>query len=73
MNNKLLKDFCKTVRDSTLKRLKTVPEGYENWRISKNALSFAKLVKILGPEKEHVNFGRSGTNLFHLSNPYLII
>jgi hypothetical protein len=49
MNNKLLKDFCKTVRDTTLKRLKTVPEGYENWRISKNALSFAKLVKILGP------------------------
>jgi len=47
MNNKLLIDFCKAVRDSTLKRLKTVPEGYENWRISKNALSFAEIAKHL--------------------------
>ncbi len=43
MNNKLLIDFCKTVRDSTLKRLKVVPEGYENWRISKNSLNFAEI------------------------------
>lgn len=43
MNNKLLKDFCKAVRNSTIKRLKTVPEGYENWRISKNSLSFAEI------------------------------
>ncbi len=47
MNNELLIDFCKAVRDSTLKRLKTVPEGYENWRISKNALSFAEIAKHL--------------------------
>ncbi|MCW8810101.1 MAG: DinB family protein [Ignavibacteriaceae bacterium] len=43
MNNELLIEFCKAVRDSTLKRLKTVPEGYENWRISKNSLSFAEI------------------------------
>ena len=43
MNNKLLIDFCKTVRDSTLKRLNVVPEGYENWRISKNSLNFAEI------------------------------
>ena len=47
MNNKLLIDFCKAVRDSTLKRLRVVPEGYENWRISKNALSFAEIAKHL--------------------------
>ena len=47
MNNKLLKDFCKAVRESTLKRLNAVPEGYENWRISKNALSFAEIAKHL--------------------------
>ena len=47
MNNKLLKDFCKAVRDSTFKRLNTVPEGYENWRISKNSLSFAEIAKHL--------------------------
>jgi uncharacterized damage-inducible protein DinB len=47
MSNELLIDFCKAVRDSTLKRLKTVPEGYENWSISKNALSFAEIAKHL--------------------------
>ena len=47
MNNKLLKDFCKAVRDSTFKRLNIVPEGYENWRISKNSLSFAEIAKHL--------------------------
>ncbi len=47
MNNKLLKEFCKAVRDSTLKRLKIVPEGYENWRISKNSLSIAEIAQHL--------------------------
>jgi len=47
MNNELLIDFCKAVRDSTLKRLKAVPEGYENWSITKNALSFAEIAKHL--------------------------
>jgi len=47
MNNELLIDFCKAVRDSTLKRLKSIPEGFENWRISKNSLSFAEIAKHL--------------------------
>jgi hypothetical protein len=47
MNNEFLIDFCKAVRDSTLKRLKAVPEGYENWRISKNSLNFAEIAKHL--------------------------
>ncbi len=47
MNNELLIDFCRAVRNSTIKRLKAVPEGYENWRISKNALSFAEIAKHL--------------------------
>ena len=47
MNNELLIDFCRVVRDSTIKRLKAVPEGYENWSISKNALSFAEIANHL--------------------------
>jgi len=47
MNNELLIDFCKAVRNSTIKRLKVVPGGYENWRISKNSLSFAEISKHL--------------------------
>ncbi len=47
MNNELLINFCRAVRESTLKRLKALPEGYENWRISKNALSFAEIAKHL--------------------------
>ena len=47
MNNKLLIDFCGAVRDSTIKRLRTVPDGYENWCISKNSLSFAEIAKHL--------------------------
>jgi uncharacterized damage-inducible protein DinB len=47
MNNEILIDFCKAVRESTLKRIKSVPQGFENWRISKNALSFAEIVKHL--------------------------
>jgi uncharacterized damage-inducible protein DinB len=47
MNEELLLDFCKAVRDSTLKRLRTVPEGFENWRASKNSLSFAEIVNHL--------------------------
>lgn len=47
MNSELLIAFCKAVRESTLKRLKAVPEGYENWCISKNALSFAEIAQHL--------------------------
>jgi uncharacterized damage-inducible protein DinB len=47
MNNELLIAFCKAVRDSTLKRLKIVPEGYENWSISKNSLTFAEIASHL--------------------------
>ncbi len=47
MNNELLIDFCRAVRTSTLKRLKAVPVGYENWRISKNALSLAEIAQHL--------------------------
>ena len=47
MNNELLIAFSKAVRDSTLKRLKAVPEGYENWCISENALSFAEIASHL--------------------------
>jgi uncharacterized damage-inducible protein DinB len=47
MNNDLLIDFCKAVRVSTFKRLKVVPEGYEDWSISKNSLSFAEIAKHL--------------------------
>ena len=47
MHTEILIDFCKAVRESTLKRIKSVPKGFENWRISENALSFADIVKHL--------------------------
>jgi uncharacterized damage-inducible protein DinB len=47
MNNEILIDFCKVVRESTLKRLKVVPKGFANWSVSKNALSFAEIAKHL--------------------------
>jgi uncharacterized damage-inducible protein DinB len=47
MNEELLLEFCKAVRDSTLKRLRAVPEGFENWQASKNSLSFAEIVNHL--------------------------
>lgn len=42
---KLLTDFCRAVRESTLKRLRLVPEAYENWKVSPSALSFAEVTK----------------------------
>jgi uncharacterized damage-inducible protein DinB len=41
----LLTEFCRSVRGSTIKRLELVPEGYENWKISDGALSFAETAK----------------------------
>jgi uncharacterized damage-inducible protein DinB len=41
----LLTEFCKIVRGSTIKRLEIVPEGYENWKVSSGALSFAEIAK----------------------------
>jgi uncharacterized damage-inducible protein DinB len=40
-------EFAKAVRESTLKRLRIVPSGFENWRISNNSLSFADIAKHL--------------------------
>ena len=34
-------EFSRAVRESTLKRLRRVPPGYESWRITPRALSFA--------------------------------
>ena len=47
MEIELLKDFTKTVRDSTIKRLIKVPVGYEHWKLSKGSLSFAEIAKHL--------------------------
>jgi uncharacterized damage-inducible protein DinB len=47
MDAELLVEFCKVVRESTIKRLKIVPEGYENWKISPGALSIAEIAKHL--------------------------
>jgi len=40
-------EFARAVRESTLKRLRKVPPGFENWRISNNSLSFADIAKHL--------------------------
>ena len=45
MEIELLTEFCRSVRGSTTKRLEIVPEGYENWKISAGALSFAETAK----------------------------
>jgi uncharacterized damage-inducible protein DinB len=47
METKQTAGFSRAVRGSTLKRLKAVPEGMENWRISSNAMSFADVAQHL--------------------------
>lgn len=42
-----LAEFSRAVRESTLKRLRLVPHGYENWRISSQAMSFADMAQHL--------------------------
>ena len=44
---KRLAEFSIAVRESTLKRLRLVPEGYENWRFSAETMSFADLAQHL--------------------------
>ncbi len=44
---KRLAEFSAAVRDSTLKRLKRVPTGAENWAPRPNAMSFADLARHL--------------------------
>ena len=39
--------FSIAVRESTLKRLKKVPEGYENWKPVENTLTIAEITKHL--------------------------
>jgi uncharacterized damage-inducible protein DinB len=40
-----LAEFARAVRESTLKRLRRVPPGSENWRIHGQAMSFADLAR----------------------------
>lgn len=42
-----LAQLARAIRESTLERLRRVPEGAENWRITPNALSFAELARHL--------------------------
>ena len=44
---KQLAEFSHAVRESTLKRLRAVPEGFENWRITQDAMSFADIAQHL--------------------------
>ncbi len=41
MESSRLAEFSTAVRNSTLKRLNNVPIGLENWKISRNAMSFS--------------------------------
>ena len=38
-----LAEFAAAVRDSTIRRLKQIPAGKENWRITPDAMSFAEI------------------------------
>ena len=42
-----LAKFSEAVRESSLKRLITVPDGYENWRPAPEAMSFADIAQHL--------------------------
>jgi uncharacterized damage-inducible protein DinB len=42
-----LAEFSRAVRESTLKRLKLIPPGKENWRVSPDAMSFADTARHL--------------------------
>jgi len=42
-----LAEFSRAVRESTLKRLRKVPPGRENWRVSPDAMSFADTARHL--------------------------
>ncbi len=42
---KELTKFSVDVRESTLKRLRTVPAGFENWRLDKDSMSIADLAQ----------------------------
>jgi len=42
-----LAEFSAAVRESTLKRLKKVPPGRENWRVSPDVMSFADTARHL--------------------------
>jgi uncharacterized damage-inducible protein DinB len=44
---KKLAQLSRAVRDSTLKRIRVVPAGSENWRPSPGAMSFADLIQHL--------------------------
>lgn len=40
-----LADFSVAIRESTLKRLRVVPDGFENWRAYQNGMSFADIAQ----------------------------
>jgi len=44
MEKERLVDFSLAVRESTLKRLRSIPPGFENWRISENSMSISEIV-----------------------------
>jgi len=50
-----LAEFADSVRDSTVKRLKQVPAGKENWRITPDAMSIAEIVFHLIEADEWLN------------------
>jgi len=43
MDKDVLKYFAQSVRESTIKRLEKVPQGCENWRITKESMSIAEI------------------------------
>lgn len=77
-----LAKFSEAVRDSTLKRLRLVPAGKENFRISKKSMSFADValhlieidketVKIIEKGFKTKNLGKSGKIIIRNRKEYL--
>ncbi len=52
----ILSEFSETVRESTLKRLKIVPAGKENFRINEKSMSFSDIAKhLIDCDRELIN------------------
>ena len=71
---KIMADYSDTVRESTLKRLKIVPEGKENFRLNEKSMSIAdianhlidcdkSLIKILVTKNKNKNLGKASNIL----------
>ncbi|MFX0090824.1 MAG: hypothetical protein ACFFBD_03595, partial [Candidatus Hodarchaeota archaeon] len=82
LERKMIAKFSEAVRESTIKRLKLVPSGFENWRITPNSMSIADLAqhiidadnwlfKMLETKNLHPIYGQVGQVDINQRNEFL--